>query len=165
MDSFNGKSVFYDNQWESSDALELYSDAAGSLGFASVFGSEWFAQAWPIYLQCHQTAVQELFPIVLALEVWGDRLQNKNVLFFSDNMAVVHIINKQSCKDKTLIVLVRRLVLIALKHNIWFKSKHIPGKINVIADSLSRLQFQKAHTEAPWLRTNPVELPQSLLVI
>ena len=61
--------------------------------------------------------------------------------------------------------LVRRLVLAALKHNIHFKAKHIPGKTNVICDLLSRFSFQEAHRIAPWLNANPVVVPSHLLTL
>lgn len=40
-------------------------------------------------------------------------------------------------------VLVRRLVLNGLKHNILFQARHIPGLTNVLADHLSRKQIQQ----------------------
>ena len=45
-------------------------------------------------------------------------------LFFTDNEAVVHAINKQSCKDKRLMYFVRKLVLMCLENNIIFRAKH-----------------------------------------
>lgn len=63
----------------------------------------------------------ELFPIVLALEMWGSQFQNHNILFLTDNEAVVAIINKTSSKDKTIMKLVRRLVISCLQNNIFSK--------------------------------------------
>lgn len=80
----------------------------------------------------------------------------------SDNQAVVEIINKQSCREPTLMKLVRRLVITALNFNIYFRSTHVPGKHNVIADSLSRFNFQEAHKQAPWLKKHPTEVPLRL---
>ena len=40
LTSLNGKSFFLENFWDSSDKLELYTEAAGSLGFGAVFGSK-----------------------------------------------------------------------------------------------------------------------------
>lgn len=82
ISSFNGKSVFLPTQWSSSDSLSLYTDAAGSKGFAAVFGSEWFAYAWRDAMKQYQIAIKELFPIVLALEDWGEKLRDSKVLFF-----------------------------------------------------------------------------------
>ena len=70
----------------------------------------------------------------------------------SDNEADVHVINKQSSKEKTLMKRVRRLVLKSLTHNIFFKAKHIPGKTNILADKLSRFQLEDAFIAALHLK-------------
>jgi hypothetical protein len=162
---FNGKSVFLPAQWDSSECIKLYTDASGAKGYAAVLGSSWFAQPWLEDIVHHDITVKELYPIVLALEIWGTRLQNRKILFFSDNLSVVHIINKQSSKDKTLMILVRRLVLVCLCKNIMFRAKHIPGKQNTLADSLSRFQFQTATLLAPHLDQDPTPVPVHLLRI
>ncbi|XP_056009591.1 uncharacterized protein LOC130046335 isoform X1 [Ostrea edulis] len=165
LSHFNGKSVFLPLDWDSSDCLQLYTDASGTKGYAAILGASWFAQPWLEHMQHCQIAVKELYPIVLALEIWGSCLQNRRILFFSDNISVVYIINKQSSKDKTLMALVRRLVLVCLCKNILFKAKHIPGKCNIIADSLSRFQFQTARFQAPYLEQYPTPVPEHLLQI
>ena len=45
--------------------------------------------------------------------------------------------------------LVRKLVLLALKFNILFSAKHLPGKVNNYSDALSRLQVSKFQTLMP----------------
>ena len=52
-------------------------------------------------------AFKELFPIVVALELWDAQLANQRILFMSDNAAVLHAIKKQTCKEKTLMHLIR----------------------------------------------------------
>ena len=54
----------------------------------------------------------------------------------------MHVINKQSCRDKTLMVFVHKLVLVCLENNILFKAKHIAGVRNKLADCLSHFQVQ-----------------------
>jgi hypothetical protein len=166
VESYNGRSVLLPDIWSSSDKELLFTDASGSLGFAAVLGTDWFALGWGEVLNFeYQIAIKELFPIVLALEIWGPRLANKKILFLTDNMAIVHAINKQTCKDKTLMKLIRRLVLTALTHNILFKAKHIAGKTNTLADHLSRFKFQEAFRIAPHLRPMQTEIPRDLLTI
>ena len=82
--------------------------------------------------------VKELFPIVLALELWAEHLKNQCIVFHSDNEAVVYIINKQTSKDKALMKLVRRLVVQTMSFNIMFKAEHLSSKENDLADKLSR---------------------------
>lgn len=167
LENYNGKSVLLPEIWSSSDKELLFTDASGSLGFAAVLGSKWFALDWekvPGLTKC-QIAIKELFPIVVALELWGTVLRNKKILFMTDNMAIVYAINKQTCKDKGLMKLIRRLVLQALSHNILFRAKHIAGKSNTLADHLSRFKFQEAFQVAPHLNRTQTNVPNSLLVI
>ena len=55
-----------------------------------------------------------ILPIVLSLYLWGEQLSNQCVLIFTDNEALVHVINMQSCCD-TSNVFVRKLVASRLK--------------------------------------------------
>ena len=54
-------------------------------------------------------------------------MRNRCILFFTDNESLVHVTNKQSSKDKSLMFFIRKLVLICLEYNIDFKVKHIAG--------------------------------------
>ena len=66
-------------------------------------------------------------------------MRDQCMLFCTENKSHVHVINKQSCKDTSLMVFVRKLVSICLHHDTVFKAKHIPGFRNKLADALSRL--------------------------
>ena len=137
--SYNGKSFFLGSRWYTSKTLKLFPDAAGSLGCAAVFGNHWFFGEWPAVWKTFNITILEFFPIVLALEIWGPLMRNKCIVFFSDNQAVVEIINKQTSKDRSIMVLLRHFVLSTLKYNILFHAKHIAGCINRESDALSRL--------------------------
>ena len=163
LSTFNGKSLFLEDQWYNSNILHMYTDASGSLGFGAVFGNKWCYGAWPQEWTTHNIALLEFFSIVLSLLLWGSAMQNRCILFFTDNAAIVHVINKQSCKDKQLMFFVRKLVLTCLKNNIIFKAKHVMGLHNDLADSLSRLQIQKFYSLAPAsMDKMPTDIPMSL---
>lgn len=162
ISSFNGVTMFIDSTWISSNSIKLYSDACSTQGFAA-FGSRWFNGTFPEIYQSYNIAVLELYPTVAALELWAHGLSNHSVLFLTDNEAVVVVINKQSAKNCHLMRLIRRLVVTALKCNVFFKAKHIPGKINVIANKLSRFQEAAARQVAPWLQLRPALIPSEIL--
>ena len=160
----NCKSFFLPDVWANSAKLNLYTDAAGSLGFGAVFGTKWCYGRWPDKWLGRNIAMLEFYPIVLSLYLWGDQLRNQCVLFFTDNEALVHVINKQSCRDVSLMHFVRKLVAICLKYNILFKAKHIPGIHNTLADSLSRLQVSAFKHMAPASMDQfPTDIPSHLL--
>ena len=98
----------------------------------------------------------ELFPLVIAIELFGKFLANHSINCMTDNAAVVSIVNRSIMK------LVRRLVLACLRFNILLRSRHVPGYQNIIADHLSRLQIDKARQKAPWLDATPVPSPAAL---
>ena len=127
LTSFNGRPFFLEDVWDSSDKLELYTDAADSLGFGAVFGSIWCYGKWPDNWLHQNIAMLEFYPIVLSLYLWGHQMRNRCILFLTDNEALVYVINKQSCKDKNLMFYVRKLVLVCLQNNILFKAKHVQG--------------------------------------
>ena len=108
-------------------------------------------------------AVKELTPIYLAITIFAPLLANKNIVFWVDNMSVVQILRTQTSKDIQLMNLLRKIVVVAMKHNINFYSAHIPGRQNVIADLISRSKVQKALQIAPWLQKLPTPVPPELL--
>ena len=91
---------FLSDGWYDSHQLQLYTDASGTLGFGASFGKNWCYGEWPDSWRHRNIAYLEFYPIVLSLRLWGHEIQNRRVLFFTDNEAVVHVINKQSCRDK-----------------------------------------------------------------
>ncbi|XP_078356424.1 uncharacterized protein LOC144641267 [Oculina patagonica] len=163
LDSFNGKSFFLEDGWASSNQLCFFTDAAKSSGYGLIFGKQWAYGKWPDSWKDHSISFLEFFPIVLGLSLWGEELQNKRVLFVTDNESIVHVINKQTAKDRKLLSLLRTLVLICLQNNILFRASHIEGARNILADSLSRLQVDKFKALAPDMNLQPTIIPAPLL--
>ena len=63
-----------------------------------------------------------------------------SVSYFSDNAAVVDIVDKQTSKHKDIMALLRDLVLSCLKYNILFQTHHIPKLQHSSADNLPVLR-------------------------
>lgn len=125
----------------------------------------WFSEKWTNEWKDYHISVKELFPIVIAVEIWEQVMANKKVCFFSDNMAVVQVINKQTGKDCNIMKLLRRFIVHCLKFNILFRAKHVPGIDNVLSDKLSRLQIAEFHRLAPQMDQFPVEVPPAVFNI
>ena len=122
-----------------SNSLNMNSDAS-KLACAATFGSKWFVITFPPEWQSKNIAFLEFYPIVVALNVFGLKISNRRVIFHCDNAAIVHVINKQTCKDSDIMCLTRQFVLTAMQYNVKFNAIHVPGKQNLLADALSRLQ-------------------------
>lgn len=162
LNQFNGKSIFLNEMFLSSHTLELHTDAAQSLGYAGIYKNRWFNGVFPKEWQKLNIMTLEFYPIILSISMWGHLWQNHSILFFTDNESLVSVINKQTSKDNEVMKMVRFMVLQCLKLNILFKAKHIPGKRNVLADLLSRLQVGHFLNLAPLAQKKPCQIPQYL---
>ena len=162
-DKFNGKNILSHQRWLTSESLHLSTDSAGSLGYGAVFHPHWFSGSWPPHWFHMDITFKELVPIVLALEIWGPVLHQKCIILHTDNAAVVHIINKTTCKVSVIMSLVRRLVIACMQFNILVRAEHIPGKYNILPDLLSRLQREKFRALAPDMDPLATVVPTHLL--
>ena len=90
---FNGVSPFLNVAWDSNSTLELFTDAAASIGYGGYFNGRWFQGKWPpaLLAQPPSIAFLEFYPLVVAVCCWGHLLRNRKVRFHTDNTAVVHI--------------------------------------------------------------------------
>ena len=163
LSNFNGSSFFLTRDWITNPSLQLYTDASGSFGYGAVFRDQWFYGPWPESWRSLNIAVLEFYTIVLSVIIWGHLMRNQRITFFTDNEALVHVINESSCRDKFLMSFVRRLVFVCLQNNILFRARHVPGIKNALADSLSRLQIQRFRRLAPaHMQLSPVAIPTVL---
>ena len=127
VSNFNGSSFFLNHNWITNSSLQLYTDASGSFGYGAVFKDQWFYGPRPDSWKSFNIAGLEFYPIVLSVIIWGHLMRNKRITFFTDNEALVHVINKNSGRDKFLMSFVRRLVLVCLQSNTLFRARHVPG--------------------------------------
>ena len=101
LNDFNGISVMLDQFWTSNEEVKLFTDSAGGLdrGFGIYFNGKWSPGCWPKEWAEKEVlsyiTFLELFPVVVALELWGQELKNKKLMFNIDNRVVVTIINKK----------------------------------------------------------------------
>lgn len=91
----------------------------------------------------------ELFPFVLAVELWGETLSNKKVWFNCNNMGVVSAINNISASSPPVIRLLRYLAHSCLRKNALIYAVHIPGVDNKLSDALSRFKWDEFRSLAP----------------
>jgi hypothetical protein len=134
--------------------MHLYTDASSTKGFGGFYQGKWFYDTWPKELpdisdKTLSMAFLELYPIVVAAVLWGKDWSGKRILFHCDNLAAVQILTKGRSKEPIIMKLMRRLVMCAATYNFAIYSEHFPGKLNFLADSLSRFQIEKFRQLAP----------------
>ena len=93
----------------------------------------------------------------------GEKWRNRRIQFDCDNQSVVAIINSGTSKDSHIMKLVRELFLCAARMNFTIIAKHVPGKDNNIADSMSRFNMQVFRQLAPHAHLTPIMVPPAVL--
>ena len=104
--SWNGKSVFYEDRWLTSVDLSMYTDASG-FGIGAVLGRRWLFSPLSCAEATRSIAWRELWAVLVACATWGAELTGQRVLIFCDNESVVSIVNTGSSRCPLVMSLVR----------------------------------------------------------
>ena len=163
LTTWNGHSLF---RWHTTIHIfnfSIHTDASGTLGCGAVFGNQWLQWQWASEWQPISIMAKELVPIVLSCAVWGPQLVKQSALFYCDNLGLVAALNKSTCKDKLVMQLLQVLSFFIAHHNIYIKSTHIAGALNISADHLSQFDMSSFFLLNPKANKQPTPLPQPLL--
>ena len=120
--------------------MTLFTDASRMAWGAHILPLDLqISQEWTKEQQSLHINALELLAIKLALSHWKVHCRGKTISLFTDNTTVVaYIRNQGGLVSWTLFQLVQELLLWTKEQQITLMVRHIPGKQNVIADSLSR---------------------------
>ena len=155
VERWNGREFFISNEGAVLEA-EFSTDAAGGVGFGGFHGKQWFSHRWTNEQKSFSIDTMEMYPIAVAASVWGEKWKNKKVWIHCDNLSVVRAINGGYTKVPVMSDLMRVIVFSSMIHNFKFRATHIPGKLNVLSDHLSRLQVTKFLERVPEARGHQV---------
>lgn len=164
LPSWNGVAMFLEPEWTTADSLQLFTDASGSLGFGAYFKGAWLRGDWQPHqcLPLRSIHWQELFAIVAAASTWGHHWSGLRIHFHCDNLPIVQAWARQSSKHPDLMKLLRTLFLVAAQNNFTIRLSHLPGRLNRIADALSRNNLPMFFTLAPQAAPLPTPIPYHL---
>ena len=130
----------YEPHWTSSDQLDLYTDASNT-AIGGFYNGHWFVEL--VANLEHSINWRELYAVVLAAATWGSQWRGKQILFHCDNQCVVEVLRSGTSRSPELMKLIRILFYISATYQFNVSSEYINTKVNLVADSLSRLDFYK----------------------
>ena len=120
-------------------ALQIFTDASRE-GWGAHLNERTARGAWALPESKLHINYLELKAVLLALKEFQDICTGQIVLVASDNTTVVSYINKEGgMRSGPLCALLWRILTWCTRHQVTLKARHIPGRLNVIADKLSRL--------------------------
>ena len=120
-------------------ALQIFTDTSKEGWGAHL--NEFIARGtWPLPECKLHINYLELKAVFLALKEFQKLCMGKMVLIVTDNTTVVAYINKEGgMRSGPLCALLWRILTWCTGKQVTLKARHIPGRINVVADKLSRL--------------------------
>ena len=166
LKSWNGVSMFLEDNITLAHDMQLYTDASSIQGFGGYNGQgQWFQSHWPDELSLQLSdelsmAFMELYPIVVSAMLWDTTWAGKRIRFNCDNAATVQIINKGRSKSATIMQLMRHLTFRAAMGSYVVTAVWLPSAKNDIADALSRFEQERFRRLAgPQAETFPCVCP------
>ena len=166
LEGWNGISMIPYGDSRPADVV-VHTDASGALGCAAWWQNGWFQYSWPLEWRTTHISPKEALPIVLACAVWGKVWSNKKIQVYCNNAAVVISLNAGSSKDQWTMHVIRCLFFIKVSFGLTVTISQIPGKENILADTLSRNDFAYFRTQVPTTRqySIPPQLESVLVMV
>ena len=144
----------------------LHTDSSKNpkLGCGGWCESNWFFVKWnEQFVIDHDPSIAylDLYALAIGVKLWMGKFRNKRILIHCDNQAVVQMVNNNTSSCPHCMKLIRIIVLESLIQNVRIYAKFIDTKSNAIADSLSRLQFDRfMQLTNGKMNTSPETLPK-----
>lgn len=139
---------------------------SAKLGFAACWHDEsnrtfYFCyKNWdPDFIEMYDPSIQflELFALTVGIFLYSHQFRNRHVQIFCDNQAVVQMVNNDTSSCRHCMILIRLIVLYALRNNVRYTVKYISSRDNKYSDLLSRMRFKEFFSLIP-RQAKPVEL-------
>ena len=118
--------------------VELFTDASG-IGWGAHVEDLTAAGTWSATEMSWHINMKELMAVFYAVKDFAPLLSGKSVLLATDNTTVACYLNKQGgTRSQSLSEGAEDLLLFCQNLKIFLRARHVPGKINILADQLSR---------------------------
>lgn len=160
LNSFSGRSLFLAPSWLPQPRGSVATDSSGN-GWGLIFENMWTYGFFPVSLENCHISEKELYPVLVFLLIFAKSLTNCRVMVWSDNTAVVSILNSCTSKNPFIMDMVRRITLLCLDFNVLLSARHIAGSLNDGPDALSRGNFVKFRSCHPHADLFPLPLPRA----
>jgi hypothetical protein len=139
-------------------AAFFYTDSCG-VECAGGYEDDWFFVPFtPEQQREWHIGIKELYSCVVLCKTFGKRLGGRVIVLSCDNTSAVEAIQATRAKDPIMNALVRELFFITSLFSIQVIARYVPGRLNRLADSLSRTALRHlAWTIRPSLSRTPVQ--------
>ena len=163
LPTWNGQSMFLQEAWSTNIDLHLFTDAS-NVAASGYFRGEWFVIPFigpQLALASYSINWREMYAIVVSAATFGSQWSGQRIMMHCDNQCIVEVVRGGTCKNSLIMDLVRQLFFISATYAFEFSCCYVDTVSNDVADSLSRLQFDRFFSLVPQSNrqmTPPVKL-------
>ncbi len=126
--------------------IHLFTDASLT-GWGAHLQDQVASGKWSMYWRRCHINILELRAVYLALKQFVNVIECRCVLLATDNTTVAAYVNKEGgSRSEKLCLLSMKILTWCARHSVTLKARYLPGKLNILADSLSR-RDTIVHTE------------------
>jgi hypothetical protein len=125
-------------------------------GGGAYFGAEYWSRTFPIWLQDLPIHIKELWVVVVSAWLWADQWKGNMVYVFSDNVAVVEVLDKERPKDPKMLELLQEFLYIVCTRGFTPIFRWVGTEENKVADFISR--NHDPATIASYLKSNDLPM-------
>ena len=136
IDQYNGISLMWLMKEPGTDTI-IQTDACLK-GYGGICGQEFFRGRFPLVDRGRNIAILEMWAVMIAVKIWGNKLEGKYFWIHVDNEAVAAVLNSGKSREPELQKALREIAMISTTNQFVIKARHIPGVTNRIPDWLSR---------------------------
>ena len=157
IETYNGVSLLGDTQF--SRPGQVFSTDSCLTGCGGVCGVECFATVFPIFIMEQDLDINslELLTVVVACKLWGKKWAGQRILVECDNEVTTRVINYGRSRSYYLNKCARELLYVAAIFEFDIRAVHIPGRLNIIPDKLSRGRLSEVLHLYPSLQPVPCD--------
>ena len=136
MDVFNGV-VYFRSESDVHVHVDACREAAGAF-----HAGDWlycsFKADYPRVADMHIN-YKEVCAVVASVDRWAHTWRNRDVVIHTDSTVAKAVINKGRSKDPYINALLRAMSWKCVKYYFALRAIHVPGAINLLPDTISRL--------------------------
>ena len=139
METFDGVTIMPPVAWNAPDSI--FSSDACLKSCGGICENEAFHSKFPRWLITRGDVninELELITVIVALKIWDERIQNRNILAYCDNAVSVDVVNSGKANNRFSQACLREICYITARKNAVLKLVHITSENNRLSDCLSR---------------------------
>jgi hypothetical protein len=112
------------------------------IGGGAVFDGDWCYVNWEVDMPefvGSNINVLELQTVHVAAQRWANKWHGRHIVVRSDNVSTVTSINKGTSRSVDMLGIVQKLFWMSVEFGFRLTSVHLPGRLNILSDKISRM--------------------------